>query len=74
MTLVDADQVLTIMTYIVMKARIPDISSHLDLIENFSSEDQLMSATGYYYSVVLSSVESLQQEFMRDPSEMTFGF
>jgi hypothetical protein len=59
-SLMDADQVLTIFSYVVIKSQLVDISNHLDVVENFSSEDQLMSATGYYYSVILSSVENLQ--------------
>lgn len=58
-SLLDADQVLTIFSYIVIRSQLTDLHSHLDIVENFSSEDQLMSATGYYYSVILSSVENL---------------
>jgi hypothetical protein len=36
-SLMDADQVLTIFSYVVIKSQIANISSHLDIIENFSS-------------------------------------
>jgi len=70
-SLLDADQVLTIFSYMVIRSQLADLQSHLDIVENFSSEDQLMSATGYYYSVILSSVENLIAE-PNDRSEMTF--
>lgn len=73
MSLMDADQVLTIFSYIVMKSRVENLLSHLDIIETFSSEDQQMSAIGYYYSVILSSVENLHLEAAHNHSEMTFG-
>lgn len=71
-SLLDADQVLTIFSYVVIRSQLHDLHSHLDIVENFSSEDQLMSATGYYYSVILSSVENLLLE-PNTQSEMTFG-
>jgi len=71
-SLLDADQVFTIFSYVVIRSQLIDLHSHLDVIENFSSEDQLMSATGYYYSVIMGSVENLINE-PNGQSEMTFG-
>ena len=39
----DADQVLSIYSYILIKSRIKNLYSHLNIIEMFSSEGQLLS-------------------------------
>ena len=55
----DADQVLCIYSYILVKSRIKNLHAHLNIIEMFSSEGQLLSETGYYFSVVSTALESL---------------
>jgi hypothetical protein len=57
--MIDADQVLSIYTYVLCMSRIKNIETHLQIIENFSNEEQLLSITGYYFSVLLCSVENV---------------
>lgn len=58
-SMIDADQVLSIYSYILCQSRVRNIEIHLRMVENFSSEEQLLSVTGYYYSVLLCAVESV---------------
>lgn len=58
-SMIDADQVLSIFTYILCQSRVRNVEAHLQIIENFSNEEQLLSITGYYYSVLLCAVENL---------------
>ena len=55
----DADQVLSIYSYILIKSRVKNLNSHLNIIEMFSSEGQLLSETGYYFSVISTALQSL---------------
>lgn len=48
----DADQILSIFCYILANARVPHLHTHLFILENFSTDHQLISVTGYYYSVL----------------------
>ena len=56
----DADQVLSIFCYIVIRSQLKELYTHLNVIEHFSGEGQLRSETGYYYSVLCMSLESLR--------------
>ncbi len=55
----DADDMLSIFCYILANSRVQHIHSHLFLIENFSTDHQLISVTGYYYSVLTCALEQI---------------
>ena len=55
----DADQVLSIFCYLVARAKITDIHTHLYILEQFATQHQMISATGYYYSVITGAIEQL---------------
>ena len=55
----DADQVLCIYSYILIKSRVKNLHAHLNIVEMFSSEGQLLSEMGYYFSVVSTALQSL---------------
>ena len=55
----DADQILCIYSYILVKSNVKDLYSHLDIIEMFNSDGQLLTETGYYFSVVSTALQSL---------------
>jgi ribosomal protein L37E len=68
-SMIDADQVLSIFTYILCMSRVRNIGVHLRIIENFSSSEQLLSVTGYYFSVLLCAAENLlkdEERFLGD--------
>lgn len=56
MQALDADQVLCIYSYILVHSRVKNLNAHLDIIEMFSSHSQLLSETGYYFSVVSTAL------------------
>lgn len=59
----DADQILSIFCYIIVGARVEHLHSHLFMLENFATDHQLISVTGYYYSVLTCALEQIENEF-----------
>ena len=57
--MLDADQVMSIMSYILVGARVNNIHSHLFLLDCFATDHQQISVTGYYLSVLSGAVEHL---------------
>lgn len=57
--LLDADQMLSLFCYMIVKADIPNLHAHLFILENFSTSHQKMSVSGYYMSVLGCAVEQL---------------
>ena len=49
---IDADQILSVFCYILANTNIPHIYSHIFILDNFSSDQQLISVSGYYFSVL----------------------
>lgn len=60
--LLDADQVLSIFCFIIAKAQIPHLHAHLFLLENFSTNHQMMTISGYYMSVLSCAVEQIMKD------------
>lgn len=48
----DADQVLSVFCYVLTLNRIPDLYTHMFLVEQFATEHQKISISGYYFSVL----------------------
>lgn len=65
--MVDSDQILTIFIYIILHSKIPNLKTHLRFVENFCTEEQLLSETGYYSKVAEGAlkllVDNLEEEF-----------
>lgn len=57
--MVDSDQILSIFIFIIVKSGISDLGAHLKFIENFCTEEQLMSETGYYTKVAEGALKAL---------------
>ena len=55
----DADQILSVFCYIIASTKIPHLHSHLFILEHFATDHQLISVTGYYYSVLTCAIEQL---------------
>ena len=51
-SMLDADQVLSIFCYILSMNRVPNIYAHMFIIEQFATEHQKISMSGYYFSVL----------------------
>jgi hypothetical protein len=62
----DADQVLSIFCYIIVKARVEHLHSHLFILDNFATSNQMISMTGYYLSVITCAVEQLKNDYGSD--------
>jgi hypothetical protein len=60
--MLDADQVLSIFCYIIVGARVENLLSHLFILENFATNHQMISMSGYYLSVVNCAIEQLENE------------
>lgn len=59
----DADQVLSIFCYILVKARVENLLSHLFILENFATNHQMISMSGYYLSVINCAIEQLENDY-----------
>lgn len=55
--MIDADQVLSIFCYVLSLNRVPDLHSHMFMIDQFSTEHQKISMSGYYFSVLECAIE-----------------
>ncbi len=53
---VDGDELIKIFAYIIIKAKIPEILSHLSFIKNFTTKDTKSSMIGYYYTTIEAGV------------------
>lgn len=53
---VNADEVLSIYCYIIAKANVSSLLSHLYILENFATPYQEMSAAGYYWTVMMCAI------------------
>ena len=60
--MVDSDQILTIFIYIIIHAKIYNLQTHLRFVENFCTEEQLLSETGYYSKVAEGALRVLVEE------------
>ena len=53
---VDGDELIKIFAYILIKAKMPEILSHLSFIKNFTTKDTKSSMIGYYYTTIEAGV------------------
>ena len=53
---VDGDELIKIFGYILIKAKMPEILSHLSFIKNFTTKDTKSSMIGYYYTTIEAGV------------------
>ena len=61
--MLDADQVLSIFCYILVHARVEHLLSHLFILENFATNHQMISMSGYYLSVINCAIEQLENDY-----------
>ena len=53
---VDGDELIKIFGFILIKAKMPEILSHLSFIKNFTTKDTKSSMIGYYYTTIEAGV------------------
>ena len=53
---IDGDELIKICAYIIIKAKMPEILSHLSFIKNFTTKDTKSSMVGYYYTTIEAGV------------------
>ena len=53
---IDGDELIKIFAYIIIKAKMPEILSHLSFIKNFTTKDTKSSMIGYYYTTIEAGV------------------
>ena len=53
---IDGDELIKIFAYILIKAKMPEILSHLSFIKNFTTKDTKSSMIGYYYTTIEAGV------------------
>jgi hypothetical protein len=53
---VDGDELIKIFGYILIKAKMPEILSHLSFIKNFTTKETKSSMIGYYYTTIEAGV------------------
>ena len=53
---IDGDELIKIFAYILIKAKMPEILSHLSFIKNFTTKDTKSSMIGYYYTTIETGV------------------
>ena len=53
---IDGDELIKICAYIIIKAKMPEILSHLSFIKNFTTKDTKTSMIGYYYNTIEAGV------------------
>ena len=53
---IDGDELIKIFGYILIKAKMPEILSHLSFIKNFTTKDTKSSMIGYYYTTIEAGV------------------
>jgi len=53
---IDGDELIKIFGYILIKAKMPEILSHLSFIKNFTTKETKTSMVGYYYTTIEAGV------------------
>lgn len=53
---IDGDELIKIFAFILIKAKMPEILSHLSFIKNFTTKDTKNSMIGYYYTTIEAGV------------------
>lgn len=68
--MLDADQVLSIFCFVLSTSPLENIHSNLFMIQHFATENQMISVTGYYYSVLTIAVEQLENMYSSTVADM----
>ena len=69
---VDGDELIKIFAYILIKAKMPEILSHLSFIKNFTTKDTKSSMIGYYYTTIeagIISAKKLEEKDYKNENE-----
>ena len=53
---IDGDELILIFSYIIIKAQMPELLTHLYFIKMFTTQDTKSSMIGYYYTTIEASV------------------
>ena len=56
---IDADQILSLFCFILANSSIPNIYSHLFIVDHFATHNQNISVSGYYSSVLACALAQL---------------
>lgn len=70
---IDGDELILIFSFIVIRARMPELLTHLFLIKNFTTQDTKSSMIGYYYTTIEASiitVKSLDLETLEEKEKL----
>lgn len=59
---IDADELMSIITYIIMKAQINDLVVHLNIIHDFTTTLTKSSLIGYYFSSVDAALSNIREQ------------
>ena len=68
---VDGDELIKIFAYILIKAKMPEILSHLSFIKNFTTKDTKSSMIGYYYTTIEAGVLLAKKIEEKDYTNLT---
>ena len=68
---VDGDELRKIFAYILLKAKVPEILSHLSFIKNFTTKDTKSSMIGYYYTTIEAGVLLAKKIEEKDYTNLT---
>ena len=66
---ISADDLLSILSYIIIKARLPYMWSEVSFIQDFVSEGERMSQLGYFLAVFQASVEMISNLGLDKPAD-----
>ena len=70
---IDGDELILIFSFIVIKAEMPELLTHLFFIGNFITQDMKSSMIGYYYTTIEASVitvKGVDVELLRERNKM----
>ena len=70
---IDGDELILIFSFIVIKAEMPELLTHLFFIGNFITQDMKSSMIGYYYTTIEASVitvKGVDVELLREKNKM----
>ena len=57
--MLDPDQVISIISYVIVNSGVEGLLGQLFILDNFATDHQQITVTGYYLSVVSAAVEQL---------------
>ena len=66
---IDGDELILIFSYIIIKAQMPELLTHLYFIKMFTTQDTKSSMIGYYYTTIEASVITVKGISEKDIEE-----